>query len=170
MPADGKWIVDALRRHERSLCRYAHRLVGDAEAARDIVQDCFLRLCRQPRARVADHVAEWLFTVCRNRAFDHLRKEGRMDTSELQDRASGGEAPPHAAEREEQVSRLRRKLAELPERQQEVVRLKFQEGMTYKQIAAVTDVSVSNVGFLLHTALRTLRARLGDQSPPGEKA
>ena len=48
----------------------------------------------------------------------------------------------------------------LPNNQQEVVRLKFQNGMSYKEIAAVTELSVSNVGFLLHTALDTLRTRI----------
>ena len=47
----------------------------------------------------------------------------------------------------------------LPENQQEVVRLKFQNGMSYREIATVTELSVSNVGFLLHAAIQALRAR-----------
>jgi RNA polymerase sigma-70 factor (ECF subfamily) len=47
----------------------------------------------------------------------------------------------------------------LPENQREVVRLKFQNGMSYKEIATVTELTVSNVGFLIHTALATLRMR-----------
>jgi len=47
-----------------------------------------------------------------------------------------------------------------------VLRLKFQEGLSYREIAAITDVSVSNVGFLLHTALKTLRGRLGGEVAP----
>jgi RNA polymerase sigma factor (sigma-70 family) len=48
----------------------------------------------------------------------------------------------------------------LPENQQEVVRLKFQNGMSYKEIASVTELTVTNVGFLLHRAINTLRARI----------
>ncbi len=60
------------------LTRYATRLVGDPDRARDIVQDTFVKLMAQTAEAVEGHVAEWLFTVCRNRALDVLRKEGRM--------------------------------------------------------------------------------------------
>ena len=51
-------------------------------------------------------------------------------------------------------------MEDLPDNQQEVVRLKFQNGMSYKEIATVTELSVTNVGFLLHTAINTLRTRV----------
>jgi RNA polymerase sigma-70 factor (ECF subfamily) len=51
-------------------------------------------------------------------------------------------------------------LATLSENQQEVVRLKFQSGLSYREISEITDLSVTNVGFLLHTALKKIRERL----------
>ena len=69
-------------------------------------------------------------------------------------------------EQQEESGRVREQIASLPDRQQEVLRLKFQEGLSYREIAAITDVSVSNVGFLLHTALKTLRGRLGGEVAP----
>ena len=48
-------------------------------------------------------------------------------------------------------------LGDLSPNQQEVVRLKFQDELSYKQISSVTGLTVSNVGFLLHTAIRRLR-------------
>src|SRR5512147_728287 len=74
----GAWVREAVARFEGPLAVYATRLLGDAESARDVVQDTFLRLCCQDRASIGDHLAEWLFTVCRNRALDVLRKEHRM--------------------------------------------------------------------------------------------
>ena len=47
----------------------------------------------------------------------------------------------------------------LPDNQQEVVRLKFEGGLSYRAISEVTGLSVSNVGYLLHQAIRTLRQR-----------
>ena len=47
---------------------YATRLLRDAETARDVVQDTFLKLCASEFASIDGHLAEWLFTVCRNRA------------------------------------------------------------------------------------------------------
>jgi RNA polymerase sigma-70 factor (ECF subfamily) len=63
-------------------------------------------------------------------------------------------------EQSEYMANLVRQLARLPENQQEVVRLKFQEGMSYKQIGEITGLSVSNVGYLLHVAVNELRERL----------
>jgi len=51
-------------------------------------------------------------------------------------------------------------LAALPLNQREVVRLKFQNGLSYQEISRVTSLTVTNVGFLLHTALKTIRHQL----------
>lgn len=55
---DGRaaWIAAAVEKYEAPLSRYAERLLGDAERARDVVQDTFLRLCRQDRDRVDGHL------------------------------------------------------------------------------------------------------------------
>jgi RNA polymerase sigma-70 factor (ECF subfamily) len=52
-------------------------------------------------------------------------------------------------------------LATLPENQQEVIRLKFQDGLSYREISGVTGLTVSNVGFLIHTGVKMVRQRLG---------
>ena len=78
-PDASSLVPAAVARHQAPLLRYATRLLGgDADRARDVVQDTFVRLMAQPPAQVDGHVAEWLFTVCRNRTHDVLRKEGRM--------------------------------------------------------------------------------------------
>jgi RNA polymerase sigma-70 factor (ECF subfamily) len=76
----GDWLRSALGRYERPLVRYAHRLTGDLETARDVVQDTFLTLCRQQPGSVDDHLGPWLFRVCRNRALD-VMKARRPDCS-----------------------------------------------------------------------------------------
>ncbi|MCA9437915.1 MAG: sigma-70 family RNA polymerase sigma factor, partial [Candidatus Omnitrophica bacterium] len=76
---DKEWIRQALAEYEGPLLRYVHRMVGDLETARDVVQDAFLKLCSSRPEKVRDHVAPWLYTVCRNRALDIQRKESRMN-------------------------------------------------------------------------------------------
>ena len=76
----GRWIRSAVEAYERPLVRYAARITGDVERGRDVAQEAFLRLCRADRASIDGHLAEWLFTVCRNRALDVKRKEMRMAT------------------------------------------------------------------------------------------
>ena len=76
-------------------------------------------------------------------------------------RACPAPAPAEAAERSESRGRMLEQVAALPERQQEVLLLKFQSGLSYRDIAGVLEISVSNVGFLIHTAIKTLRERMG---------
>ncbi len=68
------------------------------------------------------------------------------------------------AERQDTTTRVLEFVDRLTENQQEVVRLKFQHGLSYKEIAAVTELSVSNVGYLIHTAIKRLRTELGVQA------
>ena len=157
------WIHSILDGYEGPLTRYAARITGDIDLARDVVQETFLRLCSENRAEVDGHVAQWLYTVCRSRALDVRRKERRVQAlSEDQIKASEGadHDPAHIAESREQACRVLQVVALLPENQQEVIRLRFQSGLTYKEIAGVTNLSVSNVGYLIHTAVRTIREKL----------
>lgn len=159
-----QWVESALDKYEGPLLRYALRWCrGDVDRARDAVQDTFLRLCQQPQERIEGYLAQWLFTVCRNRAIELLRKEGRMEPlsdADLAVRSAADPDPARRAERHDRLQAVAHLLAELPERQQELIRLKFQEDLSYKEISHITALSVSNVGFLLHTGIQTLRRRL----------
>ena len=53
-----------------------------------------------------------------------------------------------------------RLLAQLPERQQEVIRLKFQQQLSYREIAQTLDLTESNVGYLIHTGIKTMREQM----------
>jgi RNA polymerase sigma factor (sigma-70 family) len=150
-----QWIVDALDLYEARLLRYANWVLRDAETARDVVQETFLRLCREEGAKVGDHVAQWLFTVCRNLAFDTRKKEARM--TPLEDVHIGVESN---LEQRETVGEIFKLLEGLPKNQREVVILKFQCDLSYKEISEVTSLSVGNVGFLIHTALRAIRKQV----------
>ena len=162
------FVQAAVQRHQAPLLRYATRLLGgDADRARDVVQDTFVRLLGQPPAQVDGHVAEWLFTVCRNRSLDVLRKEGRMKRfaeGQVERLTTAEPAPAQTLERAEQHAAVLRLIGRLPHNQQEVVRLKFQNGFSYQEISRITALSVGNVGFILHTAIKTLRQELAAQT------
>jgi RNA polymerase sigma-70 factor (ECF subfamily) len=166
LPADADWVIEAVRRFEKPLLVYVGRMLGGDERARDVVQEAFLQLCKCDRAEVEPKMPAWLFAVCRNRARDLLRKEKRMsalDEAVLDARpAETNHAPDPAcvAEAKETGDRVFALLAALPPRSQEVVRLKFEHQLSYKEIGEVTGLSVGNVGFILHTALAKLRGLL----------
>lgn len=158
-----EWVIEALHRYECPLLRYALRLTGDLDRARDIVQDTFLTLCETDRASVNGHLAPWLYTVCRNKAADIGRKERRMNPLnevELASRPSGDPSPAAVLERAETSGTVAQMMEGLPPNQQEVIRLKFQEGLSYREISEVTGHSVTNVGYLLHTGLSALRRQM----------
>lgn len=164
---DSDWIADALTRFEEPLIRYALRFTRDIEQARDVVQDTFLRLCRADRAEVEGRLAPWLYTVCRNRALDIYRKEHRMDMlgeTMVAVRADAAPAPEVVVERRDAHRRALAVLNTLTKNQQEVVRLKFQAGLSYREISEVTGLSVSNIGYLIHTAIHRLRAQMADEA------
>ena len=151
-----------MRLHEQPLVRYAARLTGNVELARDVVQETFLRLLSASPAPADGHLGQWLFTVCRNGALDALRKERRMTTLDniQAEPHSAALAPPAQAQLREDLGQLLAAVATLPANQQEVIRLKFQNGLAYRQIAGITGLSESNVGFLIHTAIKAIRAKL----------
>ena len=79
--------------------------------------------------------------------------------------------PEDAVETSDTAERVLACLGQLTENQQECIRLKFQHGLSYREIAAVTELSVSNVGFLIHTGLKKVRARMNagaNRSRPAE--
>ncbi len=166
IPTKVAWVRTALDQYEAPLVRYAARITGDVDRARDVVQETFLRLCTEPRAKVDGHLREWLFAVCRNQAVDVLRKEGRMRSlsdAAVETHASRAESPPAVAEGREAASDVVRVLSGLPDNQQEVIRLRFQNGLSYREISAVTELTVSNVGYLIHMAIKAIREKLSDR-------
>ncbi|MDR0901597.1 MAG: sigma-70 family RNA polymerase sigma factor [Opitutaceae bacterium] len=163
----GDFVPSAVAEYQGALARYAARLLGgDADRARDVVQDTFVRLMAQPREVVDGHLAEWLFTVCRHRALDVLRKEGRMKRfDEGRDgRVTAGDPQPgRALEQAETRAALLRLIDGLPANEQEVIRLKFQNDFSYKEISRITELSVNHVGVLIHNAVKRLRADFAAQ-------
>jgi len=151
-----------VHRFEIPLLQYARRITGDREQARDVVQETFVKFQRNGALRREDNPATWLFTVCRNAALNVCRKERRMmyvDEEVIEARESEQPMPFDQLEQKEATGFLLRIVGTLPPRQQEVIQLKFQNDLSYQQIAEIMQTTADNVGVLLHTALKTLRER-----------
>jgi len=154
---------------ESPLLRYAHGLVGQRETAEDLVQEAFLKLhahwedVTNPRA--------WLFRSIRNLALNHLRdhkRETSIDASH--DWESDSPDPDQTLVRQETIGTLQLLVAELDPADRDLISLKYHENLKYDQISERTGLSVGNVGYKLHHALRNLAdslRRLGIESPEG---
>lgn len=156
-------LSQLISRYEQQLLAYARRmLAGDWQAAQDAVQETFLRLCREERSKIVDRVQPWLFAVCRSRVIDmqRTRHAHPVDAGEISVVDPHPDAPSAAIAAEQSSateSRLAVMVSRLSGRQQEVLRLRMQAGLSYREIAEVTGLTVSNVGFHLHAAIRSLK-------------
>jgi len=160
-----QFIEQAMADFESPLIGYAATILNDTDLARDVVQDTFLRLCQQDVAKVRDNLKSWLFTVCRNRALDILRKDKRtrpLEEIRWKKVAGPGLQPDEQADLDERFSRVITLLGRLSDNQREVILLKFQQGLSYQEIQKITGLTNGNIGFLIHTGLKRLRDLLPD--------
>ena len=154
---------------ESVLLRYAHGLLGQRETAEDIVQDAFLKL--HAHWEEVTHPRAWLFRCTRNLALSHIRdhkRETPMDTGREWESASPD--PEQALGKLEAIGTLQLLIAELHEDDRALISLKYHDGLKYDQISQRTGLSVGNVGYKLHHALKNLAdslRRLGVESADG---
>jgi len=162
-------LLQVFEAEESPLLRYAYGLVGQRETAEDLVQEAFVRLHNHwdevvnPRA--------WLFRSVRNLALNHLRdhrRETLLDDSH--EHASDDHGPGHALSKMEALGTLQLLIAELPEDERDLIRLKYHENFKYEQISTHTGLSVGNVGYKLHHLLKGLAdslRRMGVETAEG---
>lgn len=152
---------------ESPLLNYAYRLLHDLESAEDIVQEAFLRLharfgeVRQPRP--------WLYRTVHNLALNHHRAVARTEplpglsdegTGIKREAADPSPLPDEQIARWEAIGQVRLSLDLLDARSRQLLDLKFNEGLSYKEISHRTRLTVGHVGYLLHHALKALSAEL----------
>jgi RNA polymerase sigma factor (sigma-70 family) len=149
-------LTDLMNTHAPSLHRYAARLICDADAARDIVQQVFIRLSQlDPAKQPAPAAAKsWLYRSTHNLAVDHIRADQRRKRlHEEHAHRQRLDAPANQTRKHEHVLHLIQRLDPNPKT---VLLLRLQEGLSYREIAETTGQSEGNVGYLLHHAVRQL--------------
>lgn len=141
--------------HEQALLRYACGLLRDPHAAQDAVQHAFVKLCDQgfPIRLDPPAVRAWLFRATHNAAIDHLRREKRL--AALHESAAQEAAPP-APDTADRRGLVLACLGRLAPGEQQVVLLRLQEGMPYKEISRTTGLPSGTVARLLHDAVLKL--------------
>ena len=166
-PPRSESIEELFAALESPLLSYAMRLLGARAPAEDAVQEAFMKLhaqfaeVREPR--------RWLYRTVHNLALNHRRAAGKTVPLENPAEDSPGAAqdttdpeplPDEQIIRWEGIGLVRLSLAALDERSREVVRLKFHEDLSYKQISERTGLKTGHVGYLLHHALKAIAAEL----------
>jgi RNA polymerase sigma factor (sigma-70 family) len=149
---------------ESPLLSYALRLLGERAPAEDVVQEAFMKLhaqfgdVREPR--------RWLYRTVHNLALNQIRAGKKVVPMMAPEEGKGERAadpeplPDEQIVRWEGIGLVRLSLSALDARSRELVHLKFDEELSYKQIAERTGLTVGHVGYILHHALKTIAVEL----------
>ena len=151
---------------ESPLLAYARRLLGDFAQAEDIVQDAFMKLHIQFQKVLTPQ--PWLYRTVHNLAVDHQRRtnritlfgDGKDEDSPANDPVDSQPMPDEQIARWEGIGLVRLVLETLDDRSRDIIRLRFHEDLSYKEIADRTGLTTGHVGYLLHHALKAMAVEL----------
>ncbi|MGJ8672874.1 RNA polymerase sigma factor [Rubritalea sp.] len=160
-------IEDHFYQEETPLLHYAYRLVRRKEVAEELVQEAFLR-AHQHWSSV-ENPKPWLYRAVRNLALNYLRKHKRESLSDEEANTAFEELPDKQANQLETASKLRHLMGELEEVDRELIRLKYEENLSYAVIAEKLNISIGNVGYRLHHLLKSLAVSLKSAGVEGSE-
>ena len=165
MPSGCESIEELFAALESPLLNYALRCVGEFGLAQDMVQEAFMQLharfgeVREPRP--------WLYRTVHNLALNQRRRSNKIvpldppgEDKTTPDTADPQPLPDEQFARWEGIGLVRLSLETLDDRSRELIRLKFNEDLSYKEISARTGLAVGHVGYLLHHALKDIAGEL----------
>jgi RNA polymerase sigma-70 factor (ECF subfamily) len=134
--------------------------VADDSLSEDLTAETFEKAWRNRQRYRHDLAAfsTWLFTIAQHVAIDYFRKPHPEVSLETVVQAAGGETVESMVQQRSDFERLSSLLARLPEREHELVALKYGAGLTNRMVARLTGMSESNVGTILQRVTRQLRA------------
>ncbi|MCD7041223.1 RNA polymerase sigma factor [Pseudomonas marginalis] len=148
------------------LLALAGRILGDADEARDVAQESFLRIWRHAASWRSGEARfdTWLHRVALNLCHDRLRRRKERPLAEADTLALADSAPPLDEQLEtiERNARMAAALAALPERQREAIVLQYYQELSNIDAAALMNISVEALESLLSRARRQLRSQLAD--------
>lgn len=152
---------DMFRSYFQDLMRFVCSYVNDEEVAKDIVHDVFFAVLRNKKHLDASYsMKSYLFTLSRNYALNYLKhlRVVAMNEREVVEvlENTGDELEVY----EERVSRLNEKMAELPEKQREVLIKCFVDGRKYQEVADEMEISVNSLKTHISRGLKFLRNEL----------
>jgi RNA polymerase sigma-70 factor (ECF subfamily) len=154
--ADPAMIALLYERQFRGFLAGAYAVVGDTEAARDVVQEAFARALReQGRFRGDGPLEAWLWRIVINVARDETRRSrfAELSADEFAEIAPLGSEMSSAHD-------LREELRSLPDRQRLAVFLHYYANLPYEEVAQLLDIAPGTVGASLNAARKTLRRRI----------
>lgn len=149
-------------RYRGPVVRLAYRLTHDADEAKDIAQDAFLRAYRRlPEFHPDRPFARWLFVIARNASLDAIRRRRRAALFAAREDGPRAEAgPEELALRNDEATRVHAALESLPPKYRDVLELYYISGLRYREIALALGIPIGTVKTYISRAKRRLRDEL----------
>src|SRR5918992_1285859 len=150
-------------RHSRAAYSLAYRMMGERQAAEDLVQEAFLKMWRVAGSYRVERasVRTWVLSIVRNRAIDHLRstasRRRTQDRIEAQTPASQPSEAFGEAWRNSQGEQVREALRGLPPEQLKVLELAYFSGYTHTEIAELLGLPLGTVKGRMRLGLKKIR-------------
>ncbi|HTS38068.1 MAG TPA: sigma-70 family RNA polymerase sigma factor [Candidatus Solibacter sp.] len=159
---DQSALAELYDRYSSVVYAVALRVLNDAAAAEDVLQEVFLQLWRNPNAFDAARgsLGAWLAVITRNRAIDSVRK--RRPETDIED-VIVSVAPDLASEadRSRAAEKVRGVLGSMPTAQRSALEMAYFEGMSHSEIADKTGEPLGTIKTRIRTGLMTLRKAFG---------
>jgi RNA polymerase sigma-70 factor (ECF subfamily) len=150
--------------------RYLYRYLGNAHLAEDLTSEVFLKLLRVLGTSRAprDQLKGWLYRVAHNLAMDWFRQQAKGEALPLNEELVSDSASLTATieERQDQ-DRLRQAICQLTPSQQQVILLRFGEGLKIKQVGQLMGKSEGSIKLVQYRALKRLRKILEQEKNRG---
>lgn len=163
---DPQALAELYDRYAPKMYAYIYRRVGDVALAEDLAGELFLRVLRSIRGGQAwrDSFSAWLYRIAHNLVVDHYRRLPPQPVEPLAVSIEQvGDDPASVAEFVAEGERLRMAIRRLTPDQQQVLALRFGEGLTAVETARIMRKSTGAVEALQHRAVASLRRILGGE-------
>lgn len=162
-------------RYERQIYSFVYRIVKDAMAAEEVVQELFIRVWnsaeRLDTGEAAGKISSWMFTIARNLSVDWIRKQGRkpLEASEdgVLERVAASKSTEQEVEHKMLGEQMQEALRELNEEQKQVVDLIYFKGYTQQEVSLNQDIPLGTVKSRVRLALKQLRKRFETKRKEG---
>lgn len=150
-----------VRRHQKELYRLAYRMTRNAEDAKDLSQEAFLRAYRGLQAFDGrSSLATWLYRITVNLCLSHLKDRRRMGEELPETQADPSPDSLAELEAKEQERMVSETIATLPPQQQATLLLRVHHGLPYREIAEILECSEGTAKANYFHAVAKLRATL----------
>lgn len=151
-----------VERYEERIFWTAFQMVGNAESARDIAQEAFLRVFRNlARFDTSRNFYTWLYQIASNLSIDHLRRSGRQKPTDFEALGGLADTKPESGDssaRDELRRRVEGILHRLPEKYKAVLVLRELQGFSCREIAEILGCNGATARWRLHRARKMFKA------------